>query len=52
MSALLQRFALFYPMRIVGTTFMVVVTTLYAWEFDRFVEEWPDVEFAAVRERN
>jgi peptide chain release factor 3 len=23
-----------------------------AWEFDRFVEEWPDVEFAAVRERN
>lgn len=23
-----------------------------AWEFDRAVEEWPDVEFAAVRERN
>ena len=23
-----------------------------AWEFDRFVEEWPAVEFAAVRERN
>ena len=23
-----------------------------AWEFDRFVEEWPDVEFAAVRERS
>ena len=23
-----------------------------AWEFDRFVEKWPDVEFAAVRERN
>ena len=23
-----------------------------AWELDRFVEEWPDVEFAAVRERN
>jgi class 3 adenylate cyclase len=36
MSALLQRFALFYPMRLVGTTFMVVVTTLYAWQFDRF----------------
>ncbi len=36
MSALLQRFALFYPMRLVGTTFMIVVTTLYAWQFDRF----------------
>ena len=23
-----------------------------AWEFGRFVEEWPDIEFAAVRERN
>jgi peptide chain release factor 3 len=23
-----------------------------AWEFDRMVEEWPDVEFAAVRERS
>ena len=23
-----------------------------AWEFDRFVDEWPDIEFAAVRERN
>ncbi len=23
-----------------------------AWEFERFVEEWSDVEFAAVRERN
>lgn len=23
-----------------------------AWEFERFVEEWPEVEFAAVRERN
>ena len=22
-----------------------------AWEFERFVKEWPDVEFAAVRER-
>lgn len=22
------------------------------WELDRFVEEWPDVEFAAVRERS
>ncbi len=43
MSALLQRFALFYPMRIVGTTFMVVVTTLYAWEFDRF-----DAMYAAL----
>ncbi len=23
-----------------------------AWELDRFIEEWPEVEFAAVRERN
>jgi peptide chain release factor 3 len=23
-----------------------------AWEFDRFVDEWPNIEFAAVRERN
>ena len=23
-----------------------------AWEFDRFIEEWPEVEFAAVRERS
>ena len=23
-----------------------------AWEFDRFIEEWPEIEFAAVRERN
>ena len=23
-----------------------------AWEFDRFVDEWPAIEFAAVRERN
>jgi len=23
-----------------------------AWEFERFVEEWPDIEFAAVRERS
>ncbi len=22
------------------------------WEFDRFVEEWPDIEFAAVRDRS
>ena len=22
------------------------------WEFDRFIEEWPEIEFAAVRERN
>ena len=36
MSALLQRFALFSPMRIVGTTFMIVVATLYAWQFERF----------------
>jgi class 3 adenylate cyclase len=36
MSTLLQRFALFYPMRIVGTTFMIVVATLYAWQFERF----------------
>lgn len=32
----LNRFALFYPMRLVGTWFMVVVTTLYAWQFNRF----------------
>jgi class 3 adenylate cyclase len=36
MKLLLDRFALFYPMRIVGTTFMVIVATLYAWHFDRF----------------
>ena len=23
-----------------------------AWEFDRFVDDWPEIEFAAVRERN
>jgi peptide chain release factor 3 len=23
-----------------------------AWEFERFVEEWPEIEFAAVRERS
>ena len=23
-----------------------------AWEFDRLVKDWPEVEFAAVRERN
>jgi class 3 adenylate cyclase len=36
MSAPLQRFALFYPMRLVGTAFMIVVATLYAWQFERF----------------
>src|SRR3569623_1772526 len=36
MKLLLDRFALFYPMRIVGTTFMVIVATLYAWHLDRF----------------
>ncbi|WP_416385164.1 peptide chain release factor 3 [Sphingomonas sp. LY29] len=23
-----------------------------SWEFDRFVKDWPEIEFAAVRERN
>jgi class 3 adenylate cyclase len=36
MRLLLDRFALFYPMRIVGTTFMVIVATLYALHLDRF----------------
>jgi class 3 adenylate cyclase len=36
MSLLLDRFALFYPMRIVGTAFMVVALSLYAWQFDGF----------------
>ena len=36
MPQLLNRFALFYPMRLVGTVFMIVVTGLYAYEFDRF----------------
>jgi class 3 adenylate cyclase len=36
MKLLLDRFALFYPMRIVGTSFMVIVVTLYAWHLDRF----------------
>jgi class 3 adenylate cyclase len=36
MSLLLDRFALFYPMRIVGTTFMVTVVGLYAWQAHRF----------------
>ena len=36
MSLLLDRFALFYPMRIVATAFMVVVLSLYAWQFDGF----------------
>ena len=36
MSLLLDRFALFYPMRLVGTAFMVVITSLYAWQFGRF----------------
>ena len=36
MKLLLDRFALFYPMRIVGTTFMVIVATLYAWHRGRF----------------
>ena len=34
--SLLDRFALFYPMRIVGTVFMVIVTSLYAWQFGAF----------------
>src|SRR4051794_37536762 len=36
MSQLLNRFALFYPMRLVATGFMIVVTSLYAFQFDRF----------------
>jgi len=36
MTLLLDRFALFYPMRLVGTTFMVVIVTLYAWHLHRF----------------
>ena len=36
MPAPLQRFAFFYPMRLVGTAFMIVVATLYAWQFERF----------------
>ena len=31
----LNRFALFYPMRLVATCFMVIVSTLYAFQFDR-----------------
>jgi class 3 adenylate cyclase len=33
---LLDRFALFYPMRLVGTWFMILVLSLYAWQFDGF----------------
>ncbi len=36
MSLLLDRFALFYPMRIVGTAFMVTVLVLYAAQEHRF----------------
>ena len=36
MTLLLDRFALFYPMRLVGTTFMVIIVTLYAWHLHRF----------------
>lgn len=36
MTLLLDRFALFYPMRLVGTTFMVVVVAIYAWHLHRF----------------
>ena len=35
-NLLLDRFALFYPMRLVGTTFMVVIVTLYASHLHRF----------------
>jgi len=35
MPQLLNRFALFYPMRLVATCFMVVVSSLYAFQFDR-----------------
>ena len=31
----LNRFALFYPMRLVATCFMVIVSSLYAFQFDR-----------------
>src|SRR6185369_15646816 len=33
---LLDRFALFYPMRIVGAYFLIVVASLYAWQFNGF----------------
>ena len=36
MSLLLDRFALFYPMRIVGTTFMIVIVAIYATHARRF----------------
>ena len=35
MSHLLNRFALFYPMRLVATSFTIVVSSLYAYQFDR-----------------
>ena len=35
MPQLLNRFALFYPMLLVATSFMIVVSSLYAYQFDR-----------------
>src|SRR5438552_6882132 len=36
MPRLLDRFALFYPMRLGGSCFLIAVLTLYAWQFHRF----------------
>ena len=43
MTLLLDRFALFYPMRLVGTTFMVVIVALHASHLRRF-----DVFYGAI----
>ena len=40
MAQLLNRFALFYPMRLAATCFMIVVTSLYAFQFDRFTASY------------
>ena len=40
MAQLLNRFALFYPMRLAATCFMIVVTSLYAFQFDRFTSSY------------
>lgn len=36
MPHLLERYALFYPMRIVGTLFLIVIVTMYAWQSHGF----------------
>jgi class 3 adenylate cyclase len=36
MPRLLDRFALFYPLRFGGSLFMIGVMTLYAWQFQQF----------------